>query len=100
MCCGAGLLAGAELLASWNRRTRAAASMSLMELTPLSVLRPLPACLPLQLPNRFNFAFDYYWACWLVVLAYLPGGCGRGGGGGIAVGAVCVCAVSWMPLFT
>lgn len=27
----------------------------------------------LQMPNKFNFAFDYYWACWLVVLLYLPG---------------------------
>lgn len=28
------------------------------------------------MPNRFNFAFDYHIACWLAVLAYLPGlGC-------------------------
>lgn len=29
--------------------------------------------LSIQMPNKFNFAFDYYWACWLVVLLYLPG---------------------------
>lgn len=32
----------------------------------------LPALSP-QLPNPANFGFDYYWACWLAVLAYLPG---------------------------
>ncbi len=25
------------------------------------------------MPNQFNFAFDYYWACWAAVFAYLPG---------------------------
>ncbi|PSC68010.1 Very-long-chain (3R)-3-hydroxyacyl-[acyl-carrier] dehydratase PASTICCINO 2 [Micractinium conductrix] len=29
--------------------------------------------LSVQMPNAFNFGFDYYWACWAAVLAYLPG---------------------------
>lgn len=27
----------------------------------------------MQMPNAANFGFDYYYACWLAVLAYLPG---------------------------
>ena len=34
----------------------------------IATVFPLP-----QLPNAANFGFDYYWACWLAVLAYLPG---------------------------
>lgn len=25
------------------------------------------------MPNKFNFAFDYYIACWVFVFLYLPG---------------------------
>ena len=25
------------------------------------------------MPNRANFAFDYYLACWLIIALYLPG---------------------------
>ena len=24
-------------------------------------------------PNRANFAFDYYLACWIIIALYLPG---------------------------
>ncbi|KAI3438939.1 hypothetical protein D9Q98_001353 [Chlorella vulgaris] len=27
----------------------------------------------IEMPNKMNFAFDYYYACWMVVLLYLPG---------------------------
>jgi hypothetical protein len=33
------------------------------------------------MPNKWNFAFDWYYACWLVVLLYLPGA-GQAGCGG------------------
>lgn len=45
-----------------------------------SVVKCIPATraevllLLLQMPNKMNFAFDYYYACWMVVLLYLPGG--------------------------
>ena len=26
-----------------------------------------------RMPNALNFAFDYYWFCWLAVACYLPG---------------------------
>ena len=26
-----------------------------------------------RIPNRANFAFDYYLACWLIIALYLPG---------------------------
>ncbi|EFN57865.1 hypothetical protein CHLNCDRAFT_143333 [Chlorella variabilis] len=42
--------------------------------TAFIVLYPLGVSSELaEMPNKFNFAFDYYWACWLVVLLYLPG---------------------------
>lgn len=25
------------------------------------------------MPNKFNYGFDYYWACILIMLTYLPG---------------------------
>ncbi|KAK9809659.1 hypothetical protein WJX73_001592 [Symbiochloris irregularis] len=29
--------------------------------------------LSVQLPNLGNFAFDYYWACWVIAVLYIPG---------------------------
>ncbi|KAL4424925.1 hypothetical protein ABPG77_009654 [Micractinium sp. CCAP 211/92] len=29
--------------------------------------------LSIQMPNAFNIGFDYYWACWVAVLLYVPG---------------------------
>jgi hypothetical protein len=47
---------------------------ALCQIMPSCLHASCPPCPPcLQLPNKFNFAFDYYWACWAVVLAYLPG---------------------------
>ena len=27
----------------------------------------------IAMPNAFNFAFDYYWVCLIIVVAYIPG---------------------------
>lgn len=29
--------------------------------------------LSVRLPNAANFAFDYYWACWIIAALYIPG---------------------------
>eukprot|EP00271_Cylindrocystis_brebissonii_P015549 TRINITY_DN38472_c0_g1_i1.p1 TRINITY_DN38472_c0_g1~~TRINITY_DN38472_c0_g1_i1.p1 ORF type:complete len:225 (-),score=34.55 TRINITY_DN38472_c0_g1_i1:467-1141(-) len=26
----------------------------------------------IEMPNAFNFAFDYHWACWMALIAYVP----------------------------
>ncbi|PRW58764.1 N-methyltryptophan oxidase isoform A [Chlorella sorokiniana] len=44
-------------------------AMVALALPTIRANRPLS----IQLPNAANFGFDYYWACWLAVLAYLPG---------------------------
>lgn len=31
--------------------------------------RPLSS----SMPNSINFAFDYYWFCWLAIACYIPG---------------------------
>jgi hypothetical protein len=31
----------------------------------------------IEMPNAWNFAFSYYWACVLAMITYLPGGRGR-----------------------
>lgn len=48
----------------------------------------------MQLPNAANFGFDYYWACWLAVLAYLPGE-----GAGSRACAVCLHSVASCACF-
>lgn len=27
----------------------------------------------IEMPNKWNFAFDYYIGCWIAILCYLPG---------------------------
>ena len=29
----------------------------------------------IAMPNAFNFGFDYFWTCMLIVVAYVPGAC-------------------------
>lgn len=56
-----------------ERRRRCNPATSCLSSGPPSP-SPLLSAPPPQMPNALNFGFDYYYACWLAVLAYLPGG--------------------------
>lgn len=44
-------------------------TMAYLALPIIKAKRPLS----ISLPNKLNFGFDYYWACWAIIAGYLPG---------------------------
>ncbi len=48
-----------------------ASEMTMVYLAMPSIRKERP--LSFSMPNSINFAFDYYWFCWLAIACYVPG---------------------------
>lgn len=81
-CCGCARSWGAETLEAGGILPKQAAvdtesMFYLLDRQPHRCPPSAEASLPvplLQMPNPLNIGFDYYWACWIAVLLYVPGG--------------------------
>jgi very-long-chain (3R)-3-hydroxyacyl-CoA dehydratase len=48
-----------------------ASEMTMVYLAMPTIRKERP--LSFSMPNSINFAFDYYWFCWLAIACYVPG---------------------------
>ena len=48
-----------------------ASEMTMVYLAMPTIRKERP--LSFSMPNKVNFAFDYYWFCWCAIACYIPG---------------------------